>query len=198
MFIYICCMRIKDPNKIADIFKACLRLTEVDGLAGLTMAGIAKKAGIATGTLYIYFRSKEDLVNELYQKLEKNARSRFVKGYSKEQSFREALKTIWNNYLIHRINYHDESVFLEQFYRSPYIDTKQMKLAESMKSPVLDLIKRGQEEGVVKSDVEKEMLFLAMLGFIRELGDEHVKKIYILTPERMEKAFNLSWDTIKR
>ena len=191
-------MRIKDPNKIEDIFKACLKLTEADGFAGLTMSGIAKRAGIATGTLYIYFRSKEELINELYIKLEKEALKRFVDGYTHDQPFREALKTIWMNYLRHRINHHDESVFLEQFYRSPYISPGQMKIAESMKKPVLDLIKRGQDEDIVKKDVDKEMLFLAMLGFIRELGDEHVKKVYTLNQEKMEKAFNLSWETIKR
>ncbi len=60
-------MRIKDLNKIDFIFKASLNLIFKDGIAGLTMAKIAQKAGIATGTLYIYFKNKEELVNELYK-----------------------------------------------------------------------------------------------------------------------------------
>lgn len=190
-------MRIKDPNKTATIFMASLRLISEDGIAGLTMARIAREAGIATGTLYIYFQNKEELMNELYLKLEKEAVERFLRGYKKEQPFKKALRIIWVNYLMHRVEHHQESVFLEQYYRSPYISDKQLKLAEAMKHPVHLLIKRGKKEGLVKGDVDVEMLFLAMLGFIRELADEHVKNIYRLTPERIDMAFNLSWDCIK-
>lgn len=190
-------MRIKDPNKIPIIFKASLKLIGSDGIAGLTMARIAREAGMATGTLYIYFQNKEELMNELYHKLEKEAIERFLRGYSKDQPFMKSLRIIWINYLMHRIEHHEESMFLEQYYRSPYISGQQLRLAEAMKQPVHKLIRKGKRENLVKKDVDEEMLFLSMLGFIRELADEHVKNIYMLTPERIEKAFNLSWCCIK-
>ncbi|MGI8952089.1 MAG: TetR/AcrR family transcriptional regulator [Chitinophagaceae bacterium] len=36
------------------------------GLAGITINKIASRASLATGTVYIYFDSKDKLVNELY------------------------------------------------------------------------------------------------------------------------------------
>ncbi len=66
-----------------------------------------------------------------------------------------------------------------------------------MKTPVHELIKRGKKEMLVKKDIDNEMLFLAMLGFIRELADEHVSGVCILNQERIDKAFQLSWDMIK-
>ncbi|MEA3317222.1 MAG: hypothetical protein U9R54_04635, partial [Bacteroidota bacterium] len=85
----------------------------------------------------------------------------------------------------------------EQYYRSPYISAKHKKIAESMKTPVHELIQRGKDENLVKQDIDNEMLFLSMLGFIRELADEHVTGVYELNEERIIKAFQLSWDTIK-
>lgn len=190
-------MRLKDSNKIDIIFKASLNLIYKDGIAGLTMAKIAQKAHIATGTLYIYFKNKEELVNELYQKLKVESVDRFLKGYHRDQPFKIGLKVIWINYLKHRIEHYEESIFLEQYYRSPYITVQHKHIAESMKIPVHELIERGKKETLVKKDFDNEMLFLSMLGFIRELADEHVTGVYELNEERIEKAFQLSWDMIK-
>jgi AcrR family transcriptional regulator len=190
-------VRIKDENKIDLIFKASLKLIYQGGIAGLTMAKIAQEAGMATGTVYIYFKNKEELINELYQSLREESTDRFLKGYTSSKPFKLGLKVIWINYLKHRIEYHEESVFLEQYYRSLYISPEHKRKAESMKTPVHNVIQRGKEEMLVKKDVDDEMLFLAMLGFIRELADEHVTGVYELNEERIEKAFQLTWDMIK-
>lgn len=190
-------MRLKDDNKINIIFKASLNLIFKDGIAGLTMAKIAKQAGLATGTLYIYFKNKEELINELYRTLEKQSAERFLKGYDKTLPYKIGLKIIWMNYLKHRIEYNEESIFMEQYYRSPYITRKHKRIAELMKSPIHQIIRRGKEEKLVKQEFDDEMLFLSMLGFLRELADEHVCGVYVLNEERIEKAFQLNWDMIK-
>jgi TetR/AcrR family transcriptional regulator, repressor of fatR-cypB operon len=190
-------MRIKDSNKINNIFKASLDLIYADGLSGLTMAKIANEAKIATGTLYIYFKNKKELISELYISLRRDSVERFLEGYSENLPFKIAIKTVWINYLNHRIEHYKESVFMEQYYRSPFITEEHLLLSEAMKAPVHKIIQRGKREMLVKNDIDDEMLFLSMLGFIRELADEHVTNVYKLNDERIEKAFNLSWDTIK-
>ena len=55
-------MKPRDENKILDIYRATLELVKETGLAGITMGQIAKEAGLATGTVYIYFNNKEDLI----------------------------------------------------------------------------------------------------------------------------------------
>ena len=61
-------MKPKDDEKLQAIADATFALVEKAGLSGLTMADIAGAAGIATGTLYVYYSSKEELINDLYQK----------------------------------------------------------------------------------------------------------------------------------
>jgi hypothetical protein len=100
--------------------------------------------------------------------------------------------------LNHRIVYHKESVFLEQYYRSPYITSQHKKIAESMKTPVYKIISKGKSEGVVRKDADEEIMFLAMLGFIRELADEHVDGVIVLNESKIEKAFQLSWDMLTK
>jgi len=189
-------MRVKDFSKIDLVFKATLRLIRNHGIAGITMSKIAKESKLATGTLYIYFKNKEELINALYHKIEKDASARFLSGFNPELPYKECLKTIWVNYLRHRIDFHDESIFMEQYYYSSYITIAQKQLAEEMKSPVHDIINRGKKEGLINKKVETEMMFSAMIGFIRELADEHVENRYVMVQKRIDTAFELSWKMI--
>lgn len=190
-------MRLKDDHKIEAIFKATLHIIQKTGIAGITMAKIAQEAKIATGTLYIYFKNKEELINALYNSLKDRSSERFIADYNRSQPFVICLKKIWINYLKHRIEFHDESVFLEQYYRSVYITKEQKQLAEEMKTPVFDLIERGKNEMLLKQHVDNQMLFSAMIGFIRELADAHVEGRYTMTQNKIEEAFKLSWDLVK-
>lgn len=189
-------MRVKDFSKIDIVFKATLRLIRTQGIAGITMSKIAKESALATGTLYIYFKNKEELINALYQKIERAASARFLAGHDPKLTFKACLKTVWINYLKHRIEFHDESIFMEQYYYSPYITIAQKQVAEEMKQPVYGIINRGKEEGIINANIETEMLFSAMIGFIRELADEHVESRYIMIKQRIDQAFELSWKMI--
>lgn len=168
-----------------------------EGIAGLTMQKLARRAGIATGTLYIYFQNKEELFRKLYLHLRDRSRERFMRGYDPGEPFRIGLKRVWVNYLMHRVEHYRESYFLEQYYRSPYITEEHHQLSEALKHPVYEILQRGKQEMLIKPEVDDEMLFLAMIGFIRELANEHVTNQYELTNERIDLAFQLSWDMIK-
>ncbi len=190
-------MRVKDLGKIDAIYKASLDLILHEGIAGLTMSALAKKSKLAIGTLYIYFKNKEDLLYKLYLNLRNKSEERFMKGYDLNTPFKIGFKKVWLNYLKHRLEHYEESVFLEQYYRSPYITREQKEMAEQLKHPVLELIKRGKKEMLIKPDFDDELLFLSLLGVIRELADEHMTKTYKLNKQRIENAFQLSWDMIK-
>src|SRR6476661_2644445 len=54
------------PDKREAILAAALRLIARLGLHATPMSAVAKQAGVAAGTLYLYFPSKEAMINALY------------------------------------------------------------------------------------------------------------------------------------
>jgi AcrR family transcriptional regulator len=50
--------------KKESLMKIVVQLLSREGLNGLTMDAIAREAGVAKGTIYTYFRNKQDLVKE--------------------------------------------------------------------------------------------------------------------------------------
>jgi AcrR family transcriptional regulator len=60
-------VELKPDDKRARLLDAALELFEGRGFGGVAVPEIAVRAGVATGTVYRYFASKEALVNALYQ-----------------------------------------------------------------------------------------------------------------------------------
>ena len=52
----------------AQVIAAARERFSKHGLAGTTMDGIAQAAGVAKGTVYLYFRSKDDLLIAIFEK----------------------------------------------------------------------------------------------------------------------------------
>src|ERR1043165_1290577 len=59
-------MRTKDETKAQDILRATLDEVQKVGLAGLSVEAVARRAGVATGTVYVYFQGKDALLDQLY------------------------------------------------------------------------------------------------------------------------------------
>ena len=57
--------RIADPDKMEGIKRAVMECVTDFGYAGVSIASICEKAGVSPGYLYRYYKSKEELVQEL-------------------------------------------------------------------------------------------------------------------------------------
>lgn len=59
-------MRTKDVVKQDKITETVLQLTMENGLAALSFDKLAKRAGISTGTPYVYYQDKTDMLSYIY------------------------------------------------------------------------------------------------------------------------------------
>mgnify|MGYP004563735767 FL=1 len=59
-------MRTKDVAKQDKITETVLQLTMENGLAALSFDKLAKRAGISTGTPYVYYQDKTDMLSHIY------------------------------------------------------------------------------------------------------------------------------------
>ncbi len=79
-------------NKKDLILQSALKLFSTKGFHGTPTSLISKEAGVATGTLFNYFESKEDLINKLYLECKKSMLE-FIKFDFKEIN-KENLKNL--------------------------------------------------------------------------------------------------------
>lgn len=198
IFHYLCPVKTKDPRKETQIEQATLALVAESGLAGLTMAGIAKKAGIGMGTLYVYFKSKEELVSALYTKLKGANIGRILAVDPEGLPYPVLLRRVWVNYIQDRLQYGAEHFFIDQCTNSPYLDATAQKVSAQTYAAFHALLDLGKKQLLVK-DLDNELLTAHLVGSVNELAAlllrQGRKKP---TGAFIEKGFALAWDSIKR
>ncbi|OCP09419.1 MULTISPECIES: TetR/AcrR family transcriptional regulator [unclassified Ensifer] len=66
---------------------------------GAPTARIAKGAGVAEGTLFIYFPNKDALLNELYLELKREIAEEMLAGYRSDADHRTQWRHVWDRYI---------------------------------------------------------------------------------------------------
>lgn len=190
-------MRIKDQSKTEAIFKATLTLVKERGLAGINMSDISKAASIGTGTLYIYFKNKDELIKALFLQCRQQSVLCYFAGVEAGMPFKERMRRVFSNIIGYKTAYFEVSAFLEQSYHSPFVSAADLKKKEKALRPLFDLIKEGIEARTLK-EVDMDVLVSYMFGII----NEQVKKAYFrnkkLSPAIIAQVFTMFWDGIRR
>jgi TetR/AcrR family fatty acid metabolism transcriptional regulator len=58
---------MRDPDKPQQIIDAAIRVFARDGYYNSRVSDIAREAGMASGTIYLYFRTKDDIIITLFR-----------------------------------------------------------------------------------------------------------------------------------
>ena len=72
------CKEIREETRSKILHDAMLYFAK-NGFAGTKISDLAKSIGIAQGTLYLYFESKEDLFNEIYAAIDNGKETQKLK-----------------------------------------------------------------------------------------------------------------------
>ena len=71
-------MRYRIGNKERDIADAAVKVFARDGFHGAKITKIAKKAGVATGSVYLYFHNKESILHHLFNEIWQRIRDQLL------------------------------------------------------------------------------------------------------------------------
>lgn len=133
--------RQKSKSKEEKIVLAALNLVHSVGLSGLKMSHLASQCNMATGTLYLYFQDKSQLIHSLYKRIKQTRREQLPTVL--EGTFIQRFESLWRAYLNLELSNVLESAFLEQYYRSPYAGAASDEEMHRYLEPALKLVEEG-------------------------------------------------------
>lgn len=87
-------MTSRKHEKYELILEAALKVIAENGFHGSQVSKIAKEAGIADGTVYLYFKNKEDILISLFQQRLGNLISLFNSSVRETNSAEDAIRKI--------------------------------------------------------------------------------------------------------
>lgn len=90
--------RSKSDEKRDAILEAAAEVFAERGLSAPT-AAISKAAGVAEGTLFTYFATKDDLVNALYREIKLQLADVLMADFARREDTRGKLQHVWDRYV---------------------------------------------------------------------------------------------------
>jgi AcrR family transcriptional regulator len=157
-----------------EILAAARRLMEQKGVDALTMDEIAQAAGVAKGTIYLYFQSKDELIQALLSQVGE-AISLDLKGvFAKPDPPPEKLRQVVNMLL----NYVDREsalfpVYLRELVRSKSRRETPLSSLQELEERNVALITQVFAEGIAAKQfipADPRLLTFLLKGLVRAVG----------------------------
>jgi AcrR family transcriptional regulator len=191
-------VRKPDPERREKFLSSALKLFAANGPQNTSTAAIAKEAGAAAGTLFLYFPTKQDLIHELILEIGKE-QSIYIKSLlDPTLPVRETFLTIWNGSIHWFLDHPDAYQYVQQVQDSGLIEEAVVQESNKFFDYYYDAIQRGFEEGFIKPypiDLIGGFLYqdiLAVMNLLRTRPDPGGRE------ETIQTGFDIFWDGIKR
>ena len=141
--------KVIKPNKKQQLLDSALTLFVNQGIDATSTASIAKHAGVANGTLFHHFASKEVLVLALYKSIKQDFSLQIKPFQLDKKKLKEQAKKIWNQTIDWAIINADKQQFCLQVSQYPQLSSqvKTQVLTEEFGYLPL-LIQFGQQHGI--------------------------------------------------
>lgn len=132
-------------DRAAAVRRSLLLLVARDGFHGTSMAAVAKEAGVATGTAYVHYASKEELVYATYLEVKRELGQAAVAHVDPKGSTRAKFEQLWHGVHEHLAQNPDRARFLVQVDCSPFAGTAHERAMTAdgdplMTSPVVNSV----------------------------------------------------------
>jgi len=186
----------KSIDKRNALVKATIALVNNNGFHDTAMSKIAKMANVSPATIYLYFENKQDLVNQTYLEVKTTYTDFIFKTYIENTSVKTGFEVIWKRIAEFNSNECEYSFFLNQCNNTPIIDEPSRKDGIKNLQPLIDLWKRGKDEGVIKP-ISDYILYAYSINPLSTLMMGQKQGHFKLTKEHIEEAFIAAWDSIK-
>jgi AcrR family transcriptional regulator len=178
-----------------SILDAALQCFVERGFHGTAIPQIAEKAGIAAGTIYHYFDSKEALVNALYRTWKSTVAQRVFTAFPQTAPVREQFRVMWHEMVGFAVGAPQAFAFIELHNHASYLDAESLAIDRQVKDFTAAVIQRAQADHLVKpldARVLMELMFGAFVGMMRA----HWEGRITLSDDVIRDAEQACWDAI--
>jgi len=204
--------RPKSEDKRNAILDAATRLFAERGLTAAPTSEISKQAGVAEGTLFTYFKTKDDLINALYREIKLELADAIMSDFLRKKNVRARLRHVWDRYVNWGIANSKQRKALAQLQVSEVV-TKEKALAQLQVSEVVTkeskdaggapfvefqtMIRDAIEQRVFRNDLPVELISKSLAALVEATIDLTVSNPS-KAKEYRDSGFQMFWAGITK
>ncbi len=163
---------MKDENKRQKIIKAAVKVFAEKGFYNSRVSEIAREANVADGTIYLYFKNKDDVLISLFEE----EFGQIVENMRKElEKEKDALQKIRQFAIMHLsivakqqklaevlgVEVRQSTKFMKEYVNQPFIEYLNL---------IRSVIIAGQESGLIRKDLTPGIMKRAIFGALDEMA----------------------------
>jgi len=159
-------------DKRAAILRAAIRVFANNGYFNSKVADIAREAGVADGTVYLYFKSKEEILHSIFDRSMEEAIADGRKRLTGVSDPREKLRRIAQLHLerlgadrdlavVFQVELRGSTKFMEEFSAAGFAEYLGL---------IRTTIEEGQREGVFRPELNAKVAAKILFGALDEMA----------------------------
>ena len=158
-------------NKYHLILEAAVKVFARQGFNQSTVAQIAQEAGVADGTIYLYFKNKDDILVQFFSYRTKQVFDLFRAEVNKADSSLNKLRNLIRRHLTEFQRDRDMAVVyqVETHQNSRLAESQIREMSKMYQDLVSEIIEAGQQEGNIRKDLYVSLVKRFILGAVDEV-----------------------------
>lgn len=149
-----------------------------------TIAQIAKEAGVADGTIYLYFKNKDDILVQIFSYRTRQVFDRFQAEVEKADNSLDKLRNLIRRHLTEFQRDRDMAVvyLVETHQNSRLAESQIREMSQMYQDLISDIVELGQQEASIRKDLYVGLVKRFILGAVDEVINTwlHSEKQYDL------------------
>ncbi|MES2394243.1 MAG: TetR/AcrR family transcriptional regulator [Acidobacteriota bacterium] len=186
--------RAKSPEKEKAILAAAAAEIAESGVGAAT-ARIAMRAGIAEGTLFTYFSSKDELLNTVYLELKTELIGRMLTEFPARASLERRARHMWASYIGWATEQPAKRKAVAQLSVSEVVTAETRAAVSAGRSELQQLLAELSERGALRG-LPPEFTAALMMS-MEETTMEFVAKSPRRKQQLIEAGFEAFWRAVK-
>ena len=161
----------KTNGKYHQILEAAIKVFAQQGFHQATISQIAREAGVADGTIYLYFKNKEDIMVNFFGYKTKQVFGRFREEVDKADNARDKLRLLIKRHLEEfQRDRHMAVLYQTETRRHSRMCEEQIReMSKMYQDLVSEIVENGQAEGLMRKDLYMGLVKRFIIGAIDEV-----------------------------
>ena len=186
-------------DKQTQLLEASIELFAENGFWNTPTSQIAKHAGVATGTLFNYFPTKEALIDGVFLKLKHEQSAYLQEGLSSDSDLKSCLEHIWYRYIDWAMENRTRYTLMQQLKLSELVSESAHQQQAEEYAFIVQLLKQAIDEQIL---IDVSPMYIGVVALSQMNGAVAYATMNNLQDMPLAKhitqAFEIFWRGIER
>jgi len=186
----------KQLSRRDKVIQTALKMISEGGFHASPMSELAVRSGVAVGTIYHHFATKEVLIQALYTECRERASQQVVEGLDAKQSPSRKTALMWLNLHAHFTRNPLEFSLLRQAESSPFLvsDVKDVSVFTPV---VLEQFRESVKSGKMKK-LKPGLAASLLMGMVSSVVAEELRSKKKFARKELEELADMAWSALRK